>query len=320
MTELITCTTVACECEKLHINRPKLDKECKSGRDCKSANCWFRHPEDRIDIKRVNEMCPDGPGHRDPKCVYIHGEFSVPAAFVEGGGRNCKYGNKCTKRGCEFGGHDKPPKPCKDGMECKFKNKRRNPCIWSHELIEGECPGGSNCDRGLCCLYEKHNGIAKKRVSETPCKWGAECTRGDKCWYQHSTVTDVKAATNVKASTDVTGNVSNPAAIPMVSNPAIIPMVSMPPSCNVFAWSDDELDEDEDEEFDGEFDEVVEPVAPTPVQTRHVSKFDRYVDSLGYGVFDEEFDDYVDEPEDADYPPTCGATSRKCKWVVKTVV
>lgn len=151
------CFIVGCQCDKLHINRPKFDTLCTGGVKCYNANCWFTHPPDRAMPKLIDDLCKNGVNCKWSKCRYIHPERKK-STYVERKVQRCKYGKNCPRADkCKRPGHDLEPVRCPFGGCCRNKNAENElKCLLDHSKIQSKCPHGTKCKRAEYCWFAEH--------------------------------------------------------------------------------------------------------------------------------------------------------------------
>jgi len=153
------CTTVACHCSKLHVNRPRFNRPCKGGAGCPNANCYYEHPPEREQPKLIYKFCRFGAKCSRASCAFLHPERHEQDAYVERKVRKCKWRSNCPEKDgeCKLDGHDEAPAMCRFGAACRNKDSKKKPCLWSHEQKQALCPKGEDCNRGAKCWFAFHD-------------------------------------------------------------------------------------------------------------------------------------------------------------------
>jgi hypothetical protein len=163
-----TCIIATCKCSKLHVNRPRYSTPCKGGVDCPNANCYFTHPEERKFPMLIYKFCEHGTKCGRSSCNFIHPERQRQDLYVERKARKCRWRSNCPEQEgkCELPGHNEPAPICRFGIECRNKDNKKNPCMWSHVKKQALCPHGEDCRRINTCWYAFHTRVQILKLQE----------------------------------------------------------------------------------------------------------------------------------------------------------
>lgn len=153
----VVCTRVSCECEKIHVNKPRFNISCKGGANCPNANCYYTHPEERKQPKLIYVFCKRGVRCSRASCAFIHPERRGEN-YIERPVKKCKLRANCPDKDgkCNLPGHNEPPPLCRFGSNCHRKDLSKFACPYSHTKIQAPCPKGADCVRGNKCWYALH--------------------------------------------------------------------------------------------------------------------------------------------------------------------
>lgn len=175
------CTSVACKCSKLHVNRPRFDRPCKGKAECPNANCYYTHPPEREQPELIYMFCNFGAKCSRASCRFLHPERHEQTEYVEKKVKKCRWRSNCPDQEgkCDLEGHEEPPPICRFGIVCRNKDRKDKPCLWAHVKKQSLCPHGEDCRRGDKCWYAFHTpaevlelqeALAKLKVEPGPAK------------------------------------------------------------------------------------------------------------------------------------------------------
>jgi hypothetical protein len=146
---------------------------------CPNANCYFTHPKERKFPPLRYKFCGYGMNCGRSSCNFIHPERRNQDRHVRRKTRKCRWRSNCPKQEgkCELPGHDEPAPICRFGVDCRNKDKKKDPCMWSHVKRQALCPHGEDCRRVDKCWYvfhtheqilERQEVLAKMNVAPVP--------------------------------------------------------------------------------------------------------------------------------------------------------